>query len=259
MAVLLYDHRGFGASGGEPRLQINPWIQARGYRAAISFGCSLDEVDTRRVDLWGDSLSGGVALTVSAIDERVAALVVQVPSIGPERPPDDLNGSRFRTLRATLLTGTVESTSEGVPGSMPVVSDDQVRRPSALQPLTAYRWFIEYGGRHGTGWVNDVTRARPMTPVGWHAGLSAPHVTCPTMFVVAPEDEMPGSAPAVARDAYNKVAGPKEWLEVEGGHFGLLYWPGPIFDRSAAAQARFLAAHLPVSAPASRGSSSVVG
>lgn len=29
------------------------------------------------------------------------------------------------------------------------------RRPSALQPLTAYRWFIEYGGRFATGWVND--------------------------------------------------------------------------------------------------------
>ncbi len=36
LAVLLYDHRGFGDSGGEPRLQINPWIRARGYRDAIS-------------------------------------------------------------------------------------------------------------------------------------------------------------------------------------------------------------------------------
>lgn len=31
-AVLLYDHRTFGASGGEPRQEINPWVQARGYR-----------------------------------------------------------------------------------------------------------------------------------------------------------------------------------------------------------------------------------
>jgi alpha-beta hydrolase superfamily lysophospholipase len=36
LAALLYDHRGFGDSGGEPRLQINPWIRARGYRDAIS-------------------------------------------------------------------------------------------------------------------------------------------------------------------------------------------------------------------------------
>ena len=32
LAVLLYDHRNFGASDGEPRHAINPWLQARGYR-----------------------------------------------------------------------------------------------------------------------------------------------------------------------------------------------------------------------------------
>ena len=36
-AVLLYDHRNFGISGGEPRGEINPWVQARGYRDAIDY------------------------------------------------------------------------------------------------------------------------------------------------------------------------------------------------------------------------------
>ena len=33
--VLLYDQPGFGASGGEPRQEINPWVQGRGYRDAV--------------------------------------------------------------------------------------------------------------------------------------------------------------------------------------------------------------------------------
>ena len=32
LAVLLYDHRNFGLSGGEPRQLINPWLHARCYR-----------------------------------------------------------------------------------------------------------------------------------------------------------------------------------------------------------------------------------
>ena len=40
LAVLLYDHHGFGASGGEPRQEINPWIQARGYRDALTHLCA---------------------------------------------------------------------------------------------------------------------------------------------------------------------------------------------------------------------------
>ena len=55
-AVLSYDHRGFGASGGNPRRRGDPWMQARGYRDAISFATTLDDIDPSRVAAWGDSL-----------------------------------------------------------------------------------------------------------------------------------------------------------------------------------------------------------
>ncbi|HWP62917.1 MAG TPA: alpha/beta fold hydrolase [Candidatus Binatia bacterium] len=244
LAVLLYDHRGFGSSEGQPRHQINPWIQARGYRDAITSASDLEGVDPDRIVLWGDSLSGGVALAVTAVDPRVAALVVQVPAIGSEPPPPDPDGALYAAFRETLLAGNVEASPGEVLGPMPVVSDDQVRRPSALRPLTAYRWFIEYGGRLGSGWVNDVTRAVPGTPVPWHPGLCSPHVSCPALFVVAPQDEMPFSVPSVSRVAFERLAGPKAWLEVDGGHFGLLYVPSPAFDRASSAEAQFLARYL---------------
>ncbi len=242
--VLLYDHRNFGASGGEPRQQVNPWLQARGYRDAISWLATRPEVHPDGIALWGDSLSGGVALVVAAVDKRVAALVVQCPACGPELPPDDPEGRRFRAISDTLVNANVHASAAEVLGPMPVVSDDPVRRPSALQPLTAYRWFIEYGGRLGMQWANDVTRVQLGTPEPWHPGLCAPHVGCPTLFLVSPQDEMKNASPAVARDAFGKLRGPKEWVELEGGHFGLLYHPSPEFDRAASAQARFLASHL---------------
>ncbi len=244
LAVLLYDHRGFGQSGGEPRQQINPWIQARGYRDAISFGSTLDGIDPGLIAIWGDSLSGGIALAVAAIDQRVAALVVQVPSMGAEVPPADPDGSLYQAFRETVLSGVVEPSSEEVSGPLPVVSDDQVRQPPALRPLTAHRWFSEYGGRPGTGWVNEITRAQPKTLVPWQPGLCARHVSCPTLFLVAPDDEMPASLPAVTRHAYEQLAGPKEWVDLDGGHFGLLYFPSEAYERASSIQTRFLSEHL---------------
>jgi fermentation-respiration switch protein FrsA (DUF1100 family) len=249
LAVLLYDHRGFGDSGGEPRLRVNPWIQARGYRDAVSYGGALVGVDPGRIALWGDSLSGGVALASTALDSRIGGLVVQIPSLGAKPPPSDPDGSLYRAFADTILNGIVKPAPEDVEGPMPVVSDDQARRPSALPPLTAYRWFIEQGGRLGAGWVNDVTRARPKTPVPWHPSLCARYVGCPTLFVVAPDDEMLGSVPAVARDTYCMLAGPKEWVEVKNGHVGLLHVPSAEFELASSVQARFLVEHLVGRAP----------
>jgi hypothetical protein len=55
---------------------------------------------------------------------------------------------------------------------------------------------------------------------------------------------MPGASPAVARDAYEKLVGPREWIEIDGGHFGLLYFPSEEFERASCGQARFLSDHL---------------
>src|SRR3982074_2682048 len=35
--VLLHDHRGFGASDGEPRRDVDPWRQIADWRRAISY------------------------------------------------------------------------------------------------------------------------------------------------------------------------------------------------------------------------------
>jgi pimeloyl-ACP methyl ester carboxylesterase len=240
LAVLLYDHRGFGASEGEPRQQIDPWMQARGYRDAISFATTLDDVDPVRIAIWGDSYSSGAALVVAALDDRVAALIVQVPALGAEVPPSDPDGALCEAIKQTVRSGSVEPTTEEIRGPMPVVWDDQDSRPSALQPETAFRWFNGYGTRPGTNWTNEVTVVRPEHPVQWHPGLCASEVSCPTLFVVSPDDEMVRSSPAVARDAYERLTGSKEWVEIPGGHFGLLYYPSETFVRASSAQSRFL-------------------
>jgi dienelactone hydrolase len=58
-AALLWDHRNFGISDGEPRQQVNPWGQARGYRSALDILSAESGVDPQRIGVWGDSMAGG--------------------------------------------------------------------------------------------------------------------------------------------------------------------------------------------------------
>jgi pimeloyl-ACP methyl ester carboxylesterase len=79
--VLVHDHRGFGASSGSPRYDIDPWVQIADWRRAISFLESHPFVDPDRIGLWGSSYAGGHAIVLGATDRRLRAVVAQVPTI----------------------------------------------------------------------------------------------------------------------------------------------------------------------------------
>jgi hypothetical protein len=244
LAVLLYDHRNLGRSGGEPRQEINPWIQCRGYLDAMNFVQTLDTIDPSRIAIWGDSYSAGEVIVVGAVDDRVKAIVAQCPVCGSEVPSHEPNGANFEAIRETLLRGDVSGSPDTTIGPMPVVSSDQVGTPSLLKPIQAYRWFIDYGGRPGTNWSNRVTRCGPETTIPYSPVLCAPYVRAPIMMMVAPEDEMVHANYEVARFAYDLMPDPKEWYDIQGGHFGLLYCPGEVFDEASRKQIEFLQTRL---------------
>lgn len=245
LSVLLFDHRGFGISDGLPRREIDPFAQAREYSKALDFAQSLAGIDAKRIALWGDSLSAAAAISAAAVDHRVAAVVAQVPACGSELPPPDIDAGLFdQGCRPYLDPRTRPSYRVTKRGPMPVVSYDQVGMPSLLTPLTAYRWFIEYGGRYGTRWENRATLLTADGPATWRPALCAAHMRAPSMFVIATDDEMPGANTDVALEAFRRAPGPKELCEIDGGHFGLLHHPGEVFDHASRAQTRFLIRHL---------------
>ena len=84
-AVLVFDYRHFGASGGEPRQLVDVGRQREDYHAAVRFARTLSGIDPERIALWGTSLSGGHVIAVAADDPRIAAVVAQLPLIDARR------------------------------------------------------------------------------------------------------------------------------------------------------------------------------
>src|SRR5580700_4322716 len=77
IATLVFDYRGFGASGGEPRQRVSPRDQMEDYRNALTWLSLQPEIDADRLGVWGTSFSGAHVIQVAAQDSRVKAVVSQ--------------------------------------------------------------------------------------------------------------------------------------------------------------------------------------
>jgi len=193
-----------------------------------------------KIALWGDSYSAMVALVAGALIPEIDAVVAQIPACGPEIPDIEPSDALFEDLKATFERSDVTGGPEYTTGPLPVVSSDQLNAPSLLTPIQAYRWFLEYGGRFGTGWENRATRVIPPTPVPFNAWLAAPYLKAPVLMMVGRDDEMVHYNPAVPRAVFGAFPASKEFYEIDGGHFGLLWHPGALLDEATALQTDFL-------------------
>ncbi|NEN25427.1 alpha/beta hydrolase [Cryomorpha ignava] len=243
-AVLLYDHRNLGISDGEPRQELNFWVQSRGYIDAIGLISNQPEIDADKIAVWGASLSSREAFLAGTTDDRVKAVIAMIPAFGEEIPKEDKDGSLYAFAKETLLLEDIMSLPHTATEQMPIVSTDQKGTPSALTDLTAYNWFIEYGGRFGTNWKNVVSFSNIEVPDDLNLGQFAAQLKAPILMVVATNDEMNGANPKVTQFVYDNITQPKEWVDIDGGHFGLLYYPSPLFDKSSKAQIDFLNKYL---------------
>lgn len=236
--VLLFDHANFGNSDGEPRYEINPWVQGRGYRDAVSYLRASDS--SSNLALWGDSYSAMTVLVASSCIPGLSAVIAQIPACGADRPNLEPSQVKHDTLKRIFHDEDVSGDAQCTTGPIPVVSSDQINTPSLLTPIQAYRWFLEYGGRHGTQWENRVTRVIPITEVPYNAYLAAPYITAPVLMMCAKDDEMLHCNANVQRAVFDKINTEKTFYEINGGHFSLLWHPGEIFDEAVTQQIAFL-------------------
>ena len=240
--VVAYDHRNFGASDGEPRFGFDQWVQVRGYSDAITHTLNLPGIDTEQVVVWGESMGGANVQYAAAFDPRVSAVIAHTPGCGENYVEPAADQGDFLALTGYAQHGDLNDE----PAALVQVRFADLPTSDAPVMLNfdaALEYAKTYGQREGSMWSNDVTIVVRKAPE-----LSVPVVAAqlavPTLYIVAHDDEVAGASPAVAKQCFDTIKGPKTWEDIDGGHFGLLHEQSALFAQALNADIEFLAEHF---------------
>ena len=236
--VLLHDHRGFGASEGAPRQDVDPWRQIADWRRAISYLESLDVVDPKRIGLWGTSYAGGHAIVLGATERRLRCVVAQVPTISGfeqglrRRPPENVH------LIEEMFAEDDRSQLRGEPPRRQAIVSADPTIAAAYRASDAIDFYMQ--PVPDGAWENNVTvrstrAARMYEPGHWIARVSP----TPLLMVVATQDTITLTDLELA--AYERALQPKRLVTLEGGHFDP-YLGG--FKASSSAAVEWFRQHL---------------
>ncbi len=227
VAALLFDHRGFGDSGGEadlfhPRRQLDDW------RAAISFARSLPGVDPGRVATFGSSMGGGNALAAAADDRRIAAAISQVPFI-------DIMRQAHRAPPATMARSLLAAARGG---HLPAVGQPgQAAFINAPGGETGWRRVVATG--EDSRWRNRVS-ARWLLGRPYRPARHAPRLHCPWLVCVGEADRVAKPGPAIAAARRAPLGELRKYPGVD--HFDI--YDGPEHEAVVADEIEFLQRHL---------------
>ncbi len=240
-AVLAFDYRRLGESGGEPRQVIRVSEQLADWQAAIGFAGSLPGVDPARLAIWGFSLSGGHVFRVAARNPGLAAAIAQTANA--DGPAAARNAGRYQKPLAMLrLTArSLRDTVGGLlgqkpllvplaapPGSVALLSTpDSLDGDRALNPGNAYPEWLQ------------ALAARSVLPIVlYRPGRDAARVRPPLLVLVCDQDQTALAEPA----AWAAQRAPRgELVRLPGGHYA------PFLDQhepAVAAELAFLQRHL---------------
>jgi pimeloyl-ACP methyl ester carboxylesterase len=227
IAALLFDHRGFGDSGGEADL-FEPERQLDDWRAAIAFARSLPGVDPGRVATFGSSMGGGNALAAAAEDPRVAAVVSQVPFL------DMVRQAHRSSPRLTARMLVAAARGRHLPA---VGQPHEAAFINAPGGETGWRHVVAIG--EDSRWRNRVS-SRWLLGAPYRPARLAAKLHCPWLLCVGEADRVAKPGPAIAAARRAPLGELRTYPGVD--HFDI--YDGPAHEAVVAEEIAFLRRHL---------------
>jgi fermentation-respiration switch protein FrsA (DUF1100 family) len=238
-AVLVYDHRNLGASSGEPRGEIDPVAQIRGYRDAITWLQHCQGIDPDRIGVWGSSYSGGHVMVLGATDSRVKCVVAQVPALDAYRSFIQSGRDMLDAFRTLFNADRAARYRSEAPAMIPVIPAEA----GGFGALTTQDSidFFKLCETRASNWRNQVTLRSLEYLTEYAPAFYLPRIApTPLMMVVALKDSLIPSD--MALEAFATAGEPKKLLTLDCGHFAP--YTGDTFRTVSAAQCAWFCTYL---------------
>lgn len=233
-AVMQFDYRGFGKSGGLPRRVVDGKAHVEDWLDALDAIAQHPSIDPERIGIWGVSFSGGQALVVGAErPQQVKAVSAMVPfvsgfSSGLQYP--------VKYHPQAIWNGLLDlfCFDDEDPVYVPMVS------PDGFAALVCDECYEGYKGLLPSDAPNTVAARVFFSLPFWFPGSYAEDIVAPTLIIDAEND---GVIPVEKlRDVAASVPN-GEYIELAGAHH---FSPnsGPVFEEVVAQQTQFFVTHL---------------
>lgn len=247
LAVLVFDFRHLGESGGEPRQLVCIPYQLKDYAAAIEYARGLEEINPDKIALWGTSLSGGHVVVTAAMHNKIACICAQVPLLGHG------GGGMEIVKRLGLghmlwmgfghgLRDLVRSWLGLKPHKIPLFG--RARSTAAMSDDDAWRFFNELAP---DDFINEVCARINIRIDKYHPIKHISKVRCPVLIQACEKDI--GLPKKVVEKAKNKLGELAEVIFYPIDHFDI--YLGENFEKAVADQLDFFKKYLMGESPAS--------
>lgn len=225
--ALVFDHRGFGDSGGTPDF-FHPGRQLEDWKGAIGAARGWPGADPERVVTFGSSIGGGNALAAAAGDARVAAAISQVPFLDLRR---QAHRSSARVRARMILTAARGGhlPAVGQPGEAAFIN----------APDAEAGWRAVVAGGEDSRWRDRVS-ARWLLGPPFNPGRHAAGLHCPWLVCVGEADQV--ARPQVAIEAAGRAPRAELHVYPDVDHFDV--YAGPAHEAVVADQLAFLDRHV---------------
>lgn len=231
-AVLRFDYRGFGKSGGQPRRVVDGKQHVKDWSSAVDAVRQRKDVDGTRLGLWGTSYSGGHVLQVAADrPEAIKAVSSQVPFVSGFQSSLTFP-IKYQPLAGWYALRDLMRRDSETPLYVPTIASGQFSALICPECGEGYKKLMP----PDTPEADQQVAARVFLSLPFYRpGAAADRIQAPTLIVASEKDGL------IPVKGVREVAGKLkhgEYLELAGAdHFSP--YTGPVFEQVVARQTAF--------------------